>query len=222
MMLSKTSSVPDQLDILDEDESLGTAGLYLWPRRGGFVSAPSHRIMTQVDQAALNRALTALTPQFPELALASLNGKLPPLLEQMLALHGVKETPGPASNPIIDEWIAELGWQKGLVTSDNSPWCTVPVALSWQRLGYQMPLHAPWSQAWAVAGVPVLLGHETLGDVVVLTRGLASLGKGHVGLALRWEKNWVAVFGGNTGDAMAVGWYRRKFPPIKAVRRWPE
>lgn len=206
-------SVPDLLDSpINEAESHGTPETER-ARRGGSVSIPS-----PVHHLALVTALEALQPSYPALLDEYRHDRLPLLLEHLLALYGVEEIKGPLSSEIIGGWITELGGAAGPVQDDNAEWCCIPLAVAAQRSGYPLPQNAAWSRSWASWGASVPSGHERLGDVLTLSRGPLRAGKGHAGLAVKWEPEFVAVLGGNVANKVGIGWYERG-ERLLAVRR---
>jgi hypothetical protein len=206
---------PDLLDARTErDESHGALPEKSErARRGGFVP-----ISSPVDHVALYAALEALSVRYPELMDGYRKDALPLLLEHLLALWGTQEVAGPESSGIIDGWLVELGDAAGPIRDDSAEWCCIPLAVAVQRSGYPLPQNAPWSRSWASWGVSVPAGHERLGDVLTLSRGLPGAFKGHAGLAVKWEPEHVAVLGGNVSDKVGIGWYERGMR-LLAVRR---
>jgi len=169
----------------------------------------------------LDRALEAALPPAYQF-LAAHPG--PPILHQALALYGVVETPGVASNPVIDGWLAELinagavpAWAGDVFTDDRVPWCGLFMAICAHRAGCAVPDQFLRARAWTDFGNPT--GAPVVGDVLVFWRGKRHGTSGHVGLCVGEDPNAWHVLGGNQRDAVTI--MRIERDRLLAVRQAP-
>lgn len=84
---------------------------------------------------------------------------------------GIKEIPGPQHNPIILNWIKELG---GWFKDDETPWCGTFVAVCIKRSGITPPKE--WYRALKWADWGTKLSKPVPGCIGVMSRS----GGGHV------------------------------------------
>lgn len=134
----------------------------------------------------------------------------PRWLEIARGYIGVKETPGPATTPIIGKWLRAL---RAWWSDDATPWCGTFVATVMQQAGQPIPKAWYRAKEWAAWGTPCL---PALGAVVVFER----TGGGHVGLLVGVDhmRHTVQILGGNQGDAVSIA----TFPVSRIVGiRWP-
>ena len=128
---------------------------------------------------------------------------------------GLKEQPGPGSNPIV---LGMLQYAGHWPTSDSVPWCS---AFVWS-MAYLLDLPRPQTAAlaarsWLTVGTPVELADAIQGfDVVVLSRG-ASPTAGHVGFYVSHAAGIVTILAGNQGDQVSVQAFSRT--RVLGVRR---
>ena len=170
----------------------------------------------------LDRALEAALPPAYRF-LATHPG--PPILLEALALYGVVETPGPASNPVIDGWRDELiaagavpAWAGDVMTDDAVPWCGLFAAICAHRAGAAVFDTFLRARAWASFGDAVS-GPPVVGDVLVFWRGKRHGTSGHVGLCVGEDPDAWHVLGGNQSDAVTI--MRIERDRLLAVRRAP-
>ena len=125
---------------------------------------------------------------------------------------GVKELPGPKSNPTILTWAGKVGRKLGIAYTDDAvPWCGLFVAYCMTAAGQTPPDISVRAKAWATWGLPV---EPTLGAVLVFERP----GGGHVGFYAGETAAAYRVLGGNQGDAVNYAWIAKH--RCIAVR-WP-
>lgn len=126
------------------------------------------------------------------------------LLNTALSQYGVKEVPGTNNNPIIMGYFHDIGhtWVQG----DETAWCSA--FMNWvakmndkQRSGQ---LNA---RSWLGTGEPVSC--PLIGDVVVLWRESPESWKGHVGLFIRDDGDFIWVLGGNQNNQVNISPYRK-------------
>jgi uncharacterized protein (TIGR02594 family) len=136
----------------------------------------------------------------------------PRILTEALALHGVRETAGPANTPAIMNWAREVGPKVAKVYSaDSIPWCGLFMAVVARRAAKSIPESPLWARVWATWGDPS--PQAALGDVLVFVRK----GGGHVGVYVGEDATSYAVLGGNQGDAVSIVWIAKS--RCIAVRR---
>ncbi len=142
--------------------------------------------------------------------------KLPKILQEMLKLEGTKETQGPANNPVIMQWAAEVGVKRmGVPYTDDSaqPWCGLAMSISCLRAGYEPPPICIRAAAWAEWGKPSAV--PMVGDVLVFSRK----GGGHVGLYIAEDDTHYHVLGGNQDDEVCIKRIKKK--ALSNCRRSP-
>jgi uncharacterized protein (TIGR02594 family) len=137
---------------------------------------------------------------------------MPPWLVIARRYLGLRETPGPASNPVIVRWAAALtGWWRTFFTNDGLPWCAVFVnqCLAEAGVGGTGTARAADFERW---GVP--LHDPALGAIVTFRRPTGR----HVGFYLGETAEAIRVFGGNQGDAVSEIWIAKS---RMTSMRWP-
>ena len=136
-----------------------------------------------------------------------------PLWLQVARAHiGVKEVPGPKSNPTILGWARKVGRKTGIAYTDDSiPWCGLFMAYVMQAAGFTPPDIAVRAKAWATWGQPC---EPQLGAVLVFGRK----GGGHVCWYLGENKTAFQVLGANQGDAVSIAWIAKD---RLEASRWP-
>jgi uncharacterized protein (TIGR02594 family) len=114
-------------------------------------------------------------------------------------LLGVREVPGSASNPRIQEYHRTIGLNEG----DDVAWCSSFVGWCLERAGFpstEKPNARSYLNYGRVSG-------PELGAIAVLWRGSATSWQGHVGFVLAASGGAVTLLGGNQGDAVSVATY---------------
>jgi uncharacterized protein (TIGR02594 family) len=136
----------------------------------------------------------------------------PRWLELAWADLGVAEAAGPASNPNVVRYYAEVG--HAAVTDDQVAWCAAFLGACLERagIGSTRSLLARSYLAW---GEP--LTEERHGAIAVLSRG-SDPALGHVGFLVGVTPDHLILLGGNQGDAVSV----QSFPRSRLLGlRWP-
>ncbi|MBO9658330.1 MAG: TIGR02594 family protein [Chitinophagaceae bacterium] len=135
-------------------------------------------------------------------------GTLPKLVAAGLEYLGLKEIPGPKSNPTIMAMADALNVRR-IYTNDDISWCALFMCYLCQKVGKPMNfssyeiLRAASFQNW---GWPVRKGDEKLGDIAVFTRP----GGNHVGLVIAVSKDksgkitTLHILGGNQSNAVTI------------------
>lgn len=127
---------------------------------------------------------------------------IPKHMEIAAKFLGVRETPGKASNPIVDEMFTLAGF-KGL--KDDVPWCAAFIAAMLKKAGLPNevePKMRLWAASYGRCGVASKA--PVYGAIGVKTRN----GGGHVGFVVAANKDFIWLLGGNQGDKVSIA----KFP----------
>ena len=136
-----------------------------------------------------------------------------PLLLRVARLCvGLAEVPGPASNPVIMRWAADL--RAPAYGDDSVAWCAV--AMNRWMLACNYPLSGTGydllrAKSFSTWGQPC---EPVQGAVLVFSRPAGY----HVGLYLGERTDAFSVLGGNTGNAVGATWIARD--RLRASR-WP-
>lgn len=125
---------------------------------------------------------------------------LPRMIDIALSEVGTVETPGSGNSPKIMAWAKETGLSADGYTADSVPWCGLFASLVASRAGYIVPKHPLWALNWL--GFGEAAQQPCLGDILVFIRD----GGGHVGFYIGEDASAYAVLGGNTSDAVRIGW----------------
>lgn len=148
-------------------------------------------IVGQETRAALGLAATAGTPTAdPAL----------PWLTEARRLIGVRETPGPANNPVIMSWARD---EHVAYSGDDVPWCGLFVGhcVGSTLPNEPLPTNPLGARNWQRFGVPCA---ATVGAIAVFWRVSPQSGKGHVGFLVGETEEGPAILGGNQGDKVSV------------------
>ena len=121
-------------------------------------------------------------------------------------LVGVREIPGDEDNPVIVDMFKAVG--HGWVKDDETAWCAafVGAMLEAQGLESTRKLNARSYLDW---GQAVALEDAKPGDLVIFWRGDKNSWQGHVGFYVSHGNSFVNVLGGNQGDSVSVGQYKK-------------
>ena len=123
---------------------------------------------------------------------------------------GVKETPGPGSNPRVLEYHAATNLH---ASDDAVAWCSAFVNWCMQRASITGTNSAA-ARSWLGWGVRT---QEAYGAIAVLERG-PNPTLGHVGLLIHRAAGRIWLLGGNQGDAVSVA----SFDVARLIDlRWP-
>jgi uncharacterized protein (TIGR02594 family) len=126
-----------------------------------------------------------------------LNESAPKVLVEALKLYDTKEFIGDKNNPVILDWVSELGLSK-VYNSDSIPWCGLYIAIVCKRAGKPVVENPLWARNWSKWGTKV--DTAMLGDILVFSRG----NSGHVGLYVAEDTTRYYVLGGNQGDEVNI------------------
>jgi len=130
-------------------------------------------------------------------------------LAEARRLMGVREVPGPASNPVIMGWARDLDqWYPG----DDVPWCGLFMAHC-QRAGNPkspQDFNRLGARQWLKFGVEADADTPPLGSVCVLWRTHPTRSwHGHVFLVTGVSNTAIRGIGGNQKDAVSEMWFDR-------------
>ncbi|MFT3781631.1 MAG: TIGR02594 family protein [Nibricoccus sp.] len=134
----------------------------------------------------------------------------PAWLKIAFAEAGVRGHTDGSSNPRVEAYHRSVGsgWR------DSVPWCSSFLNWCMQRAGVE-GTHSALARSWLAWGVQLEV--PRYGCVVVLWRDQPDCERGHVGLFLRQDDEYVFLFGGNQ-----LGEVREHFYPRRMVLgyRW--
>lgn len=111
---------------------------------------------------------------------------------------GVKETPGPGSNPVIEGYFRDAGQSRHFV--DDTPWCAAFVGAMLTRAG-EVPSGSLMARSYL--GWGEALSEPRPGAIAVLSRG-DDPAAGHTGFLLGMAGKRIFLLGGNQSDSVCV------------------
>ena len=129
---------------------------------------------------------------------------LPRMMREGLALLDTAEVSGPASNPAILQWAAELGGDIARAyRADSTAWCGLFVAhcIAVALPDEPLPINPLGARNWLKFGLPV---EPTPGAVLVFWRGTEVGWSGHVGFFAGQDDQAYHVLGGNQSDRVST------------------
>lgn len=126
------------------------------------------------------------------------------LADYLLPYIGVKEIPGVKENPIIINWI------KNIVKSfkgkeEEISWCSI-VLMNILKPNYNITNANISARSWLNVGEKIKTPIEN-DCIVVLWREKRTSWKGHVGIYVKHDANYVYILGGNQGDKVCIQRY---------------
>ena len=124
--------------------------------------------------------------------------------------RGVKEIPGKASNPRIDEYLRAGGAKH---PSDEIAWCSAFVNWCVSQAGLKGTGRLA-ARSWASWGVEAP-STTPIGAIIVLWRENPKGLKGHVGFFIREELGQVWLLSGNQGNCVSV----HAYPTFRVLAR---
>ncbi|MGD9476127.1 TIGR02594 family protein [Shinella sp. G-2] len=128
---------------------------------------------------------------------------------------GLREVPGPGSNPVIIGWAKRVGgWVANFYRDDDTPWCGLAVA-AWIAITLpkeSLPANPLGALNWRKFGVA--LAEPALGAILVFKRD----GGGHVGEYAGEDDTHFHVLGANQNNSVSIT--RISKDRLVAVR-WP-
>lgn len=125
------------------------------------------------------------------------------VLKQALSQYGITEEPGEASNnPEIMKYFESI--EQHWVKNDETAWCSAFVNWCAKEAGYEYSDKLT-ARSWLHTGHRV--EDPEPGDIIVLWRDKPDSWKGHVGLYITNDKNWVYILGGNQSNKVCIKAY---------------
>lgn len=123
------------------------------------------------------------------------------MIHKALTQYGIKEIQGPVSNnpEIIKYFVASSQlWVK----TDETAWCSAFVNWVAKETGHEYTgeLNA---RSWLKVGEPIE-HFQRVGDVVVLWRVSKKDWRGHVGLFISEDEDYIWILGGNQGNMVCI------------------
>ena len=127
--------------------------------------------------------------------------------------NNVEEIPGDKHNLRILEYHLETSLK---ATTDEIPWCSSFLCSAFEETGIPSTRSAK-ARSWLKWGIG--LDRPKEGSVTVLWRGTHDDGsRGHVGLYVGEEKNYIKLLGGNQSNKVCV----KRYPKFQVLGyRWP-
>lgn len=119
---------------------------------------------------------------------------------------GVREVPGPGTNPRIADYLKAVD----LHTGDETPWCSAFACWAMEQAKVETPAVTAMARSWLKWGRSV---KADVGAVAVLWRGVRQSSTGHVGFVIDKDDAGVLLLGGNQGDRVSV----QRFPLIRVL-----
>lgn len=117
-------------------------------------------------------------------------------------LKGVREKPGPGSNPRISEYLKTVG----LGADDSISWCSAFQAWCFKQAYGTFPVGVTGAaRSWLKVGQKVT--EPEPGDIVIFWRGNPNSWQGHVAQYLGHNGGSLIVVGGNQSDAVTIASY---------------
>jgi len=126
-------------------------------------------------------------------------------LEIALAEYGTWEWRGKAHNPAVLKYFSEIGYD--WIKDDETSWCSAFINWACKKAGldYSGKLDA---RSWLKVGKEVK--NPKVGDIVIFWRESKSSWKGHVGIFISKDRNYVNVLGGNQGNQVNISRYSKQ------------
>lgn len=130
---------------------------------------------------------------------------LPDYYAYAKSLVGLKEVPGPASNPKILAMIRQ--WLPSADDDSTTAWCGALVAHVMAEFGYPIAEHPLLARSWMHVYREVPYDQAREGDLAVLWRGAPSDWRGHVAFVDGADKDQISLLGGNQSNAVTIEQY---------------
>lgn len=117
---------------------------------------------------------------------------------------GLREIPGPKSNPLIIHWADEL--KAGAIKDDETAWCATFTGAMLLESGLQVASN-PFS-ARAYLELPMKLTRPAVGALAIFWRGSVGGWEGHIGIIAGKDQHGnLMIVSGNHGDAVTCSPY---------------
>ena len=124
------------------------------------------------------------------------------LLEIALSQYGIKELGGPEDNPEIMKYFKEIGveWAK----DSDTAWCSAFVNWCAKKTGFEYSGKLD-ARSWLKLGTKVKTYDKA--DIVVLWRESPDSWKGHVGVPINEDEDFIWILGGNQSNMVKISPY---------------
>lgn len=136
------------------------------------------------------------------------------LLKIALSQYGIKEIPGIENNPEIMKYfkVGNHTWVQG----DELSWCSAYVNYCAKKRGFEYTgkLNA---RSWLNVGMKC---EFNVADIVVLWRVSKDDWRGHVGVPVNEDENYIWVLGGNQSNMVKISAYP-KSRLLKYIKLYP-
>jgi uncharacterized protein (TIGR02594 family) len=124
------------------------------------------------------------------------------LLIKALSYYGLREVFGPEHNPEIVKFFHDIGYK--WVNDDETAWCSAFMNYICMVTGYERSMKLD-ARSWLK--LPVKVIEPTLGDIVIFSTGDPTSWKGHVGIYISRNTNYVYTLGGNQSNMVGINPY---------------
>ena len=126
------------------------------------------------------------------------------LILKALSIYGLQEIPGEQHHPLILEMFKAAGadW----IDDDETAWCSALLCWVAEQVGCIHPKSVR-ARDWLSVGIPVV--EPRLGDIAVYWRVSKQSGYGHAHLYVSNNDVYNYGLGGNQGNMVNIGEYRR-------------
>ena len=124
------------------------------------------------------------------------------LLEIALSQYGIKELGGPEDNPEIMKYFKEIGQE--WVEHDETAWCSAFVNWCAKKAGFEYSGKLD-ARSWLNLGTKVKTYDKA--DIVVLWRESPDSWKGHVGVPVNEDEDYIWILGGNQSNMVKISPY---------------
>lgn len=124
------------------------------------------------------------------------------VIDVALSQYGIKEIPGTRHNPEVLKYFRETGYNEKHIT-DETAWCSA--ALIWIAQTCDISVHPKvnlTARSWQNAGKKIEV--PNIGDLAIFWRTAPSSWKGHVGIYISENKNYIYVLGGNQRNSFCI------------------
>ena len=119
--------------------------------------------------------------------------------------YGLSEIPGVENNPQIVQFFKDIG--KEWVQTDETAWCAAFISWIALQCGCErsMQLNA---RSWL--GIGMKVEKPQLGNIVIFWRESINSWKGHVGLFVGQDENYIFCLGGNQNNQVNIKAYLKR------------
>lgn len=122
------------------------------------------------------------------------------LIQIALKEYGVKEWPGRSHNTRILQYMKESGFD---FIDDETSWCSIFVNWCAKKAGLKYS-GKPTARSWLDVGIDILEKDVQMGDIVIFWRDSPESWKGHVGIYISTDNEFIYVLGGNQNNMVCI------------------